>query len=35
MPTKNLPTAYANVRDQLIEEGYDEPMRTQEEVRSS
>lgn len=35
MTTVNLPPAYEKVRDQLIEEGYDEPMRTQVEVRST
>lgn len=30
-----LPPAYANVREKLIEEGYDEPMLTQAEVRST
>lgn len=35
MPTENLSPAYASVRDRLIEEGYEEPMRTQAEVRST
>lgn len=33
--TQSLPPAYARVREQLQEEGYDEPMQTQAEVRST
>lgn len=35
MATENLPPAYIRVRDQLMEDGYDEMMRNQAEVRST
>lgn len=35
MTTNTLPPAYLKVRDELIEEGYDEPMETPAEVRST